>query len=180
MPATVTAVPARASAGSRSPRKKTPSGTAKSGAVDDSTVATATPAYLTEAPYMTELTAVTAASATRRTNNGQPPRNSTGTPRSAQGVTHRINAPTGRRIACALTGSISSSGTRSATTETPHASAASSASTTPRQGRGPPGGSRRAMTISTSPASVSRPPTTTGTVSVSPRSSAASDAATTG
>src|SRR5262249_14633371 len=122
-------------------------------------LATATPAYLTDAPYSNELTAVTTASTISRSNGGQPPRMSTGTPRIAHGVTHRISAPTGRRIACALTGSISSSGTRSATTDTPHASAARSGSTTPRQGRGWPGASVRASTISTSPASVRRPPT---------------------
>src|SRR5205823_8432985 len=180
MPATVTTAPSSASAGSRSLRKTMPRGTANSGAVDDSTLATATPAYFTEALYMTELTAVSAASASSRTNNGQPPRSSAGTPRSAHGVTQSITAPTGRRIACALTGSIPSSGPRSATTDTPHASAASSASTTPRHGRGSPGGSTRAMTISPRPASVSRPPTTIGALSRSPRSSAASDAATTG
>jgi hypothetical protein len=63
MPATVTAAPSMASTGNRSPRKTMPSGTANSGAVDESTVATATPAYFTDAPYMTELTAVNAASA---------------------------------------------------------------------------------------------------------------------
>src|SRR5882724_2144061 len=63
IPATVTAAPIIASTGSRSPRKTMPSGTANSGAVDESTVATATPAYLTDAPYITELTAVNAASA---------------------------------------------------------------------------------------------------------------------
>ena len=66
MPMMVRTMPATAMSGTRSPRKKNPSGSAKMGAVDESTVATATPAYWTPATNRIELAVLSAPSAKSR------------------------------------------------------------------------------------------------------------------
>src|SRR5206468_8043671 len=58
IPMTVTMVPTMAAAATRSPRNASPSGMANMGAVDESTVATATPAWRMPATNMIELIAV--------------------------------------------------------------------------------------------------------------------------
>src|SRR2546422_11165183 len=68
----VTPAPSSAVRDRRSPRKTRARGIANIGAVDESTAETATPAYLTDATNITELTAVRTLSATSRARAAPP------------------------------------------------------------------------------------------------------------
>ncbi|PYM32771.1 MAG: hypothetical protein DME15_12940 [Candidatus Rokuibacteriota bacterium] len=176
----MTAAPSSAPSDSRSPRKTTASGIANMGAVDDSTVATATPACLTPATNITELTALrTLSPASRASTDGSRRRRPPSAPR-AHGVTHSVAAASGSRIACAVTGSMSPSGDFRNTTETAHASAASVAVPTPSQKRSPGARWAQGATISVSPPSVRSVPAASAGVIGSSRNAAARRAAPTG
>src|SRR5439155_1417791 len=79
---------------SRSPKKTRASGIANIGAVDESTVETATPAYLTDATNITELSAVRTPSATSRTRAAPPVRPRPLAPTRAHGVAQSTIAAT--------------------------------------------------------------------------------------
>src|SRR5262249_8803043 len=180
IPASVRTMPAKARRVMRSSRKMTASGIVNIGAVDERTEATATPACLTPATNMTELTEVIAPRTriwifTARSLRAKAP----GTER-AQGVIHSTIEATGRRIACAVVALISASGGLTRTVETAHASEASAAAPTPDQKR--PSGARSAhgATITTRPAIVTSEPTAIGTVTGSFKKAAAITAAPSG
>src|SRR5262245_22041658 len=93
-----------------SPRRITPSGMANAGADDESTAPTVQPAYLRLATNTTELAAVLTLSTPMRTSGRRPlVRRLLAAPR-AHGVSHSRAEAIGRRIACAVSGSISRSG----------------------------------------------------------------------
>src|SRR5262249_55234277 len=160
----VRTMPRKARSVTRSSRKITASGIANIGAVDESTEATATPACLTAATNMTELTDVIAPRTTMRTRT---PRlllaNVVGTSR-AHGVTHSASEATGSRIACAVVGLISASGGLTSTVETAQASDAIAAAPTPNQKRSSRARSAHGATIRTRPAIVTSEPSAIGTV----------------
>src|SRR5213593_1755442 len=175
IPATVTPAPTSAPRDSRSPKQTRASGIANIGAVDDSTAATATPAYLTLATNITELSAVTTPSTASRARAAPPIR-----PRPAErahGVAHSTIAARGNRIACAVTASISRSGGLTRTTETAQASDASVAAPTPNQNRSSGARSAHGATMRTMPPRVRRAPAATASVTGSPRNAAARAAA---
>src|SRR5437867_3840636 len=131
----VTDAPSSAVGDSRSPKKTRASGIANIGAVDESTVETATPAYLTDATNITELSAVRIPSATSRTRAAPPVRPRPLAPTRAHGVAQSTIAASGNRIACVVTASISRRGGLRRTAETAQASDASVAIPTPSQNR---------------------------------------------
>jgi len=180
MPARVRTIPRKARSVTRSSRKITASGIANMGAVDERTEATATPACLTAATNMTELTDVIAPRTTMRTRT---PRlllaNVLGTAR-AHGVSHSTIEATGSRIACAVIGLISASGGLTSTVETAQASDAIAAAPTPNQKRSSGARSAHGATIKTRPAIVTSEPSAIGTVTGSSRKTAAISAAPSG
>src|SRR5499433_2669 len=173
MPARVRTMPAKARMVMRSFRKTTANGIANIGAVEERTEATATPACLTPATNMTELTEVIAPRTTMRTCTARPLlANAPGTER-AHGVSQRTIEATGRRIAWAVVALISASGGLTRTVETAHASEASTAAPTPNQKRSSGARSAHGATITTRPAIVTSEPTAMGTVTGSFRNAAA-------
>src|SRR5215475_6746633 len=110
MPVSVSAMPARARRVRRSLRKITARGMANIGAVEERTEATATPACLTPATNMTELTEVIAPRIRMRTCTARLLMRKARGAERAHGVSQSIIEATGRRIACAVTGPISDSG----------------------------------------------------------------------
>src|SRR5256885_14176595 len=138
------------------------SGIPNIGAVADSTDATVTPAYLTPATKVTELTAVSAPSTATRT---WAPRELCARSRGAeraQGVTQSSAAASGKRIAWAVTGVISASGGLTSTVETAHATEASVAVPTPNQKRSSGACPAHRARISVTPGSVRIVPPTIG------------------
>src|SRR5262249_4716936 len=179
MPRTVTAAPTAARAGTRSLRNTRPRGIAKIGAVDESTVATATPAYRTPATNRMELTAVSPPSARSRQRARGPCRLRATTPPHDHGVIHRRTAATGSRTACAWIASTSAREGLRTTTDAAHATDPSVAAPTPIQKR-----SRAALvdrvsptTVRTTPPRVRTDPTANRGVSGSVKKNAASKAA---
>src|SRR6476661_3576571 len=118
MPARVRVMPARARGVRRSSRKMTARGIANMGAVDERTEATATPACLTPATNMTELTDVIAPRMTMRICTVRLLIRSARGAERAHGVSQSTIEATGSRIACAVTGPISDSGGFTRTVET--------------------------------------------------------------
>src|SRR5437762_13577456 len=106
----VTDAPSSAVRDSRSPKKTRASGIANIGAVDESTVETATPAYLTDATNITELSAVRTPSATSRTRAAPPVRPRPLAPTRAHGLPPRTIAARGNRTAWVVTASLSRTG----------------------------------------------------------------------
>src|SRR5436309_10839819 len=147
----VIAAPRSARGVRRSPRKMTARGIANIGAVDESTEATATPAYLTPATNMTELTEVNAPSTAMRTRTARLLSASALGAERAQGQS--AVAASGRRIACAVTAFFSESGGLTRTVETAQASDASAAVPTPNQNRSSGARSAHGATMSARPAS---------------------------
>src|SRR5262245_17159989 len=99
MPATVTTVPNTPATDRRSPRKIIPSGMANIGAVDDSTVVTATPACFTPTTNITELTAVRTDRHASVHCTLEPPARTRPAAGHAHGVAHSRRPPTGSRMA---------------------------------------------------------------------------------
>ncbi|PYN70696.1 MAG: hypothetical protein DMD93_02610 [Candidatus Rokuibacteriota bacterium] len=176
----VTDAPSSAVRDSRSPKKTRASGIANIGAVDESTVETATPAYLTDATNITELSAVRTPSATSRTRAAPPVRPRPLAPTRAHGVAQSTIAASGNRIAWVVTASISRRGGLRRTAETAQASDASVAIPTPSQNRSSGVRSAHGATMRTMPPRVRRAPATIGSVMGSPRNAAASAVAPTG
>src|SRR5256885_14022905 len=106
IPATVTPAPTSAPRDSRSPKQTRASGIANIGAVDDSTVATATPAYLTPATNITQPRAGTTLNKASRPRAAPPIRRRLPAAARAHGVAHSTSAASGNRIACAVIASI--------------------------------------------------------------------------
>ena len=149
------------------------SGIPNIGAVADSTDATVTPAYLTPATNVTELTAVSAPRTAMRT---RAPRELCASSRGAErahGVTQRSAAASGKRIACAVTGFISASGGLTRTVETAQATEASVAVPMPNPKRSSGAGPAHGARIKVIPASVRSVPPTIGSVIGSSRNTAA-------
>src|SRR5207245_1447266 len=84
-----------------------------------------TPAYLTPATNITELSAVTTLRTASRARAAPPIRRRLPAAARAHGVAHSTSAASGNRIACAVIASISRRGALRRTTETAQASAAS-------------------------------------------------------